>query len=377
MINLNNVIENDIEYEIYKSKINEIEKYLKTFGKTGFWDIIKNVGGSERRMLRLINEMEKEGIISFDKKSSSFYLTGDDKKKHDSYKCHKCNGSCIEIDKFSRLDNILDEIWENKPLPTLLFDQRPVTRNTSLKRVAYLLTKNDVYNKNIVFLGDDDLTSICLGLINKDCNITVLDADKRLINYINKVAKEKKLKIKAYEYNVMDEVPKEFLKKFDTLMTDPTPEKIPFTIFTNSAIDLTKDDGIIYTSIYSTAMSKNLDLQKTITDMNLYITEMIPCFTHYQYIYKLYRDSDIDLINKYNIKFDDDSICFTETLFRLEKTGKTKKIIIKYSGKDLMGKATKRAVSNPEEEVAKEDDYINELRELIINNKDLKKVSGK
>lgn len=214
-------------------------------------------------------------------------------------------------------------------------------------------------------------------MINKDCNITVLDADKRLINYINKVAKEKELKIKAYEYNVMDEVPKEFLKKFDTLMTDPTPEKIPFTIFTNSAIDLTKDDGIIYTSIYSTAMSKNLDLQKTITDMNLYITEMIPCFTHYQYIYKLYRDSDIDLINKYNIKFDDDSICFTETLFRLEKTGKTKKIIIKYSGKDLMGKATKRAVSNPEEEVAKEDDYINELRELIINNKDLKKVSGK
>ena len=64
MIDLNNVIENDIEYEIYKLKISEIEKYLKTFGKTGFWDIVKNVGGSERRMLRLINEMEKEGIIS-------------------------------------------------------------------------------------------------------------------------------------------------------------------------------------------------------------------------------------------------------------------------------------------------------------------------
>lgn len=98
MINLNNVIENDIEYEIYKSKINEIEKYLKTFGKTGFWDIIKNVGGSERRMLRLINEMEKEGIISFDKKSSSFYLTGDDKK------------SMIVTNVISVMDHVLKSI---------------------------------------------------------------------------------------------------------------------------------------------------------------------------------------------------------------------------------------------------------------------------
>lgn len=367
MINLKNVIENESEFDLYLSKINEIKNYLMTFGKKSFWQIVEYVGGSERRMLRLLEEMVNEKIIYFDKLDNTFYLKNNKSNKHDDYKCKYCNGSTVELKNLNNLIPIMKKIWESKPKPTLLFDQRPVTLKTSLKRVAYFLNNNDVYQKNIVFLGDDDLTGICLALANKDCNVTVLDADKRLIDFINDIAQKYKLKINARVLNVMNKIPKDLRMKFDVLMTDPTPEKIPFTVFMNAAIDLLKKEGVLYTSIYSSAMMKNMDLQRIITDMGLYITEMISGFTHYQYIYNLYSTKDVDLLNKYNIKFNDDSICFTETMFRLEKNINTVKLPIEYSSEQMMGKATKRVINNDDAEVAENSVYLTNLKKSMKN----------
>jgi len=367
MINLKNVIENELEFDLYLSKINEIKNYLMTFGKRSFWQIVEYVGGSERRMLRLLEEMVNEKIIYFDKLDNTFYLKNNKSNKHDDYKCKYCNGSTVELKKLNNLIPIMKKIWESKPKPTLLFDQRPVTLKTSLKRVAYFLNNNDVYQKNIVFLGDDDLTGICLALANKDCNVTVLDADKRLIDFINDIAQKYKLKINARVLNVMNKIPKDLRMKFYVLITDPTPEKIPFTVFMNAAIDLLKKEGVLYTSIYSSAMMKNMDLQRIITDMGLYITEMISGFTHYQYIYNLYSTKDVDLLNKYNIKFNDDSICFTETMFRLEKNINTVKLPIEYSSEQMMGKATKRVINNDDAEVAENSVYLTNLKKSMKN----------
>lgn len=367
MVDLNKIIENNSELDLYMSKINEIQDYLKTFGKKSFWQIEEYVGGSERRMLRLLDEMVKNRIICFDKSDSKFYIKNNESAKNENYRCHYCNGSTIMLGNLLDLIPTLTKIWNRKPKPTLLFDQRPVTMKTSLRRVAYLLSNNDVYQKNIVFLGDDDLTGICLALANKNCNITVLDADKRLIDFINEIAQEYNLNLEARVLNVMDSVPKDLKEKFDTLMTDPTPEKIPFTVFMNTAIDLLKQNGILCTSIYSSAMNKNMDLQRIITDMNLYITEMIPNFTHYQYIYNLYSSNDIKLIEKYNIEFDEDSICFTETLFRMEKNRDTVKLPIKYTGEQMMGKATKRVIDDAGAEVAENSEYLKGVRANMKN----------
>ena len=368
MINLDNIIENDSELTLYSKKVKEIERYLRTFGKQTFWQIEQFVGGSERRILRLLNEMVKNKIIYFDDNDLTFYIRDNEKPKHDNYKCHYCDGSTIELGNLKSLIPELQNIWKRKPKPTLLFDQRPVTLKTSLRRVAYLLSSNDVYKKHIVFLGDDDLTGICLAMANHDCNITVLDADERLIDFVNHIANEYHLNLKAKVLNVMDDVPDSLKGRFDVLMTDPTPEKVPFTVFMNTAIDLLKSDGILYTSIYSSAMDKNMDLQRVITDMNLYITEMIPNFTHYQYIYDLYSPNDIKLIEKYHIQFNDDSICFTETLFRMEKNSETKKLPIEYTGEQMMGKATKRVIKNNDKEVADETEYLDKVKENMEHN---------
>lgn len=355
-IDINKVIENDFESSLYERKIKEVILYLDNFGPTPFWKIIKEVGGSERRMLRLINEMVLNKMINFDSENNCFY-TKKEKEEND----------------IEKLRDMLEEIWKEKPDPTLFFDQRPVTMETTIKRVEYLLKNNDCNNKKIVILGDDDLTSVALALCSKKSDVTVLEVDRRLVDLINNLSKKYNLNLEAYEFNATSELDSKFLHKFDVFMTDPTPEVIPFTLFMNNAVKLVKEEGgIIYTSIYSSAMDKTLALQNVINSMNLYITDIIPKFTSYQALYHLYRKSDIELMNKYNIEFDNNSICFTESLFRMETTKTTKTLPLDYTMSDIFGKATKRVIGNNKKDIAKKDDYIEEVIKITEENKNKK-----
>lgn len=360
-VNYNMIVENEFEKPLYIKKHDEIIKYLKTYSFSDFFTIVEKVGGSERRMMRLINQMveNKELIV----KDNKFDIPNNENKYKD-------------ID-FKYVEKEIKKIFNNRPKPTLLFDQRPVTYKTTIKRVKYMLDRNDIYDKNIVFLGDDDLTSIALALTKVKCNILMLDVDERLVDYINALKDEYKLNIEAKVYNALNNTPKELMHKFDVFATDPTPEKIPFTLFMNHAINLLKGkDSIIYTSIYSSAMEETLDLQNVINDMNLYITDMTPNFTHYQSIYELFKQCDIDFMNKYNIKLNEDSICFTETLFRMKLTNKTHKLKIKYKAEKIFGKATKRVIKDENNDVAKHDNkYLNEVEQNMINNKDKEYIS--
>lgn len=368
-VNYENVIENEFEKEIYEKYENKIINYLKEYGETDFWKIVRNVGGSERRMIRLLNEMVKNNEICYS--NGKFYIQGE-KNFISNCLCKECNGKNVDIEIFENIMGTLKTIWKNKPKATFYFDQRPVTLKTTLRRVAYLMSNGDIKNKKIIMLGDDDLTSVALALLRLKCEVVAVDADERLIKYINQIAKKYKLNLKGIVYNALDDTHECLKHKFDVLMTDPTPEKIPFTLFMNRAIELTKGEGsIIYTSIYSSAMKNTLDLQKVITDMNLYITDIIPRFTEYQSIIELYTENDFELFKKYNVKFDENSICFTESLFRMEVTDKTKKLKIKYKLSDIFGKATKRTIKdrkNDVQEEIKDFEYLNKVQGNLLEN---------
>lgn len=361
-MNLKKVIENDFEEKIYISKIDEVLNYLRTFSSATFFEIVRNVGGSERRMLRLLDEMVEDKAIYF--KNNKFYLNSISNYK--SYLCPICKGKRVYSDDYDT--ELFEKIFNEKPVPTLLFDQRPVTLETTINRVLYMLSNNDIKNKNIVFLGDDDLTSLALAFYDKSISIVVLDVDKRLIDYINKISKKYELNVKAYTFDVTDTLKDEFRGKFDVVMTDPTPEALPFTIFMNTCINLLKKEGIIYTSIYSSAMERSIKLQKIITDMNLYITDIIPNFTEYQSLKGLFSKSDLELLKKYNITINSKSICFTESLFRLIKDRNSNTIKVSYKLEDIYGKAQKRAIKDKKNDLVSSD-YLTSVYE-IYNIKD-------
>ena len=56
-MNIKKGIENDFEEKLYISKIDEVLNYLHTFSSATFFEIVRIVGGSERIILRLLDEM--------------------------------------------------------------------------------------------------------------------------------------------------------------------------------------------------------------------------------------------------------------------------------------------------------------------------------
>ena len=91
----------------------------------------------------------------------------------------------------------LELIFKNRPMVDVTIDQSKCTVETAVKRVIIALKNNAIIGKKIVCIGDDDLISISINLILKkifnnsipyNTKIYVLDKDKRIIEYINKIS---------------------------------------------------------------------------------------------------------------------------------------------------------------------------------------------
>lgn len=363
-INYNEIIENDFEEPIYKHLSQQILSFLNINNGCSFWDIIHYVGGSERRVIRLLDQMEKLNLIHI--KNDKFSINNGHKIFNI---CSTCHGKMVDAKTFDKeITTKFVDIYSKKPAPTFIFDQRPITYETTINRVMYMTNRMDIVGKDVVILGDDDLTGIALGLFGFAKSVVVLDIDKRIVKYTNLVAKKYNLNIKAMLFDATKDVPKELKNRFDTLLVDPTPEPIPFGIFLNAAIKLCKFSSTIYTSIYSSAMEFNYEMQKVIEKRHLHITDMLPHWTDYKSIYNLYRQSDLEIFEKYKIPLND-GICFTETFIRMIKTPKTRIIKMHINQSDLLGKATKRVLKNSKDDVEiKDNEYLDSCLEELRRN---------
>ncbi len=357
-IDYNKIIENKSEKEFYQKQHDKILKYLDTVDMASFWDILRYVGGSDRRMLRLINQMIKNVEI----KTDGHYIEAKEKKiGWQRIVCRECYGKIIPNNtSFSLKEGMLKEICEKKPSPTFLFDQRPVTVSTSFRRAVYLYWRGDLQDKDIVLIGDDDLTSIALALLKKAKSIIVFEVDKRLVKFINKTAKENSLNVTAYQYDLTKNIPKSFYRKFDVFLTDPTPNKEAFSFFVSIGLKLLKEgEGKVgYVSFFPSHSNISIDFQKALTDFNVIITEMIPRFTEYAWLKETYGKEDLKMLKQFDTN---EKFSFHENFTRFETTKETVKEIYKIKS-EITGKATKRILKN----IKKDPAYQNGDKEFVL-----------
>src|SRR3989344_3636020 len=375
-IDFNKIIENKSELGTYKNLASDVIRYLSINNSASFLEILKNVGGSDRRALRLLNELVINKILMYH--NGTFRLGAKRERRYNSHDliCERCGGALINTSPLSDIKDKMLGIFRNKPRPTFIFDQRPVTVDTTIKRVAYALARGDIQDRKIAILGDDDLTSIAISLTGVAKKVYVFDIDTRLVTFIQKISDNLKLDINVVEQDFTKEVPKIYKEYFDMFMTDPTPTKVPFTVVGNACLSLVnKDKGTGYFSIYSSAMDKNLDLQTVIHKMGLLITDIIPFFTEYDFIEETYSPQDKRLLGVYgNNK---NPISFTESLVRVESTKKTRPLNISYNLNELLGKATKRVIYDLSKDPGLKTKSHNEKKYLLNIARDMKEKIDK
>jgi len=225
-------------------------------------------------------------------------------------------------EEFSILNNI-KKIIQNRPAPEFALDQSHADFSTIVKRTLYLLKKGDIEGRRIIFLGDDDNISLAVGLTQLAKEITVLDIDKRVLDYISEQVDEYSLQnINVICHDLREPCPKEITNKYDVVVMDPPYTIQGLRLFLKRASQVLKSNIDVNGKIYPIIGKKCFlsfgnkppvemqKLQLSILDHGFIIKQMIPDFNHYEgasiigkFSHLFYLNSVINPHSKYNLSF--------------------------------------------------------------------------
>jgi S-adenosylmethionine decarboxylase proenzyme len=125
---------------------------------------------------------------------------------------------------FESFHDRLAKILTERPGPRFDLDQSRADSITVTKRVVFMLQNGDIEGRNIIFLGDDDGTSLGASMLG--AGVTVLEIDPRITDYLVKTAELMDLEnFVVIEHDLTEPVPERVRQKFDVFFTDP-----PYTI---------------------------------------------------------------------------------------------------------------------------------------------------
>jgi len=268
-------------------------------GPKEYWNLLYESFDSAANTIQTLKKLLDEEVIYY--KNNLFYINEDkvnglNIKPYVDVKCSVCNGTGINYNPLFSQEILkkYKEVLESRPTPIPEFDQGVVSFTTLLNRITFMYMKGDLENKDIVLIGDDDLASVGIALTNLAKKVLVLEADKRLVDYINKISKELNLNnLESQVYNVESKVDSNLLNKFDVFLTDPVETINGITLFISRGASMLKENGVLYFGLTHLEASnkKWYKIHTNLYKMNFVITDILDKF-------QVYEISPDDIISK-------------------------------------------------------------------------------
>jgi len=185
----------------------------------------------------------------------------------------------------------------DRPKPDRNLDQFCATEETVLRRAVLLGNIPDVSQKQLLFLGDNDLTSVAFSLLFKAKRITVVDIDKRILRFIEMVSQKEGLPIETFEHDLRNPLPKLEFKRYDIAFFDPPYTPGALNAWLIRAIESTITGGpdrkkkkpealsrkhyILCYGYTDRETERGLKIQQIITSLGLVIQEKARDFNRY------------------------------------------------------------------------------------------------
>jgi len=239
-----------------------------------------------------LNILKNEKIIKVKKEKVYFTVFGKrickdlNLKKIEDTRCKFCEGRGIKFNFEKEIFRKFIEIQKERPRPIKVYDQGNVTPQTTFARVFFAYNFGDIQNKDILILGaEDDLLGLAIALTRKAKSLTVLDIDKRLIDFDNFWARKLGLNLKAIVFDLRKKLPYEFIGKFDTFFTDPSETIQAINGFILKGVSSLKEagcSGYFGFTLKDSSLLKWYQLQKILNQNKIVITDILPDFNHYE-----------------------------------------------------------------------------------------------
>ena len=254
--------------------IRELAKRKRTL-----WELLACYHWTLRDFIDTINRLHEEGVIRTDGKY--IYLQqklSKNKNVLGSVRCPGCSGRVVlpQIDR--RLLARFKRLVAERPKPLVSYLQGYMREDDVFARLALIQEYDGLEGKSMILVGDDDLASLALALTRMPHRITVIDIDKRLGDFLERISKSEGLNIEFITHNVENPLPKDLRQKFDIFLSDPLETVSGLTAFLSRAASALKpyqSSGYFGLTTLEASRSKWLWLQRFLAKMNLAITDIV------------------------------------------------------------------------------------------------------
>jgi predicted methyltransferase len=262
--------------------------YLKSGAPLENSVLISKLGISKN----VLNEV-KVNLSSYLNKPSKVTQLKEDSRKlvtelfNSGYRTEENMFSFNEDEQYKNTLSLLNKYQKDIPPTERKYDQFTATRDTVAKRASLLNYFADLNGKRLLFLGDDDLTSLAATSYGSAAEIAVIDIDQRILDIITKIAQREHLFIETDKYDIRNELPKNFKKQFDVVFTDPPYTTEGIRLFLSRAIDaldINNLSGRIYLCFGNSDQAKEryLPIMNIFTSMGLMVRWAFDKFNRYQ-----------------------------------------------------------------------------------------------
>ena len=114
------------------------------------------------------------------------------------------------------------------PSSDLDLDHVSATAETALRRALFLATRFELGQRTLLCVGDHDLTSLALTLVQPGARVSVVDLDERVLAHIDAVAERLGLPVRTYSADLRLGLPAALRESADLVFTDPpyTPDGV-------------------------------------------------------------------------------------------------------------------------------------------------------
>jgi predicted methyltransferase len=199
-------------------------------------------------------------------------------------RCPRCHGRGLELMPFAELARDFHELAKNRPEAAQEFDQGYVTEETTIARIALILARGDLWGKEILVLGDDDLVSLAAALTGLPKKVVALDVDQRIVQFLRDAARERNLKLEAHQHDLREPLPTELLRRFDTFVCDPTESFRGYLAFAHRGISALRgagSAGYLGLTRLEASLTKWQKIQLALLEAGAVITDLFPNFHEY------------------------------------------------------------------------------------------------
>lgn len=179
----------------------------------------------------------------------------------------------------------------SRPVVAVEYDQAFATLETSVERALLLLEKQRLINHQLLFLGDDDLTSLAVALLLKKVKgslwrreqLVVYEMSSAIISCIEQSSHQLGVSIDCRQVDFRQGEPTLFAHQFDSVFVDP-PYTLPgLKLFLARAVAASKlGSGQIYLSFGAKEPSVELEIQQLVNTQNISIRTIQRGFNHYE-----------------------------------------------------------------------------------------------